>query len=134
MPEQRFNNDALKQHGYDNPSTPLIKLTLDASGKLTENAMSGFQPRPTAGIARGASEVVIGGFRVHCSNLYVPGLTQFIHKAPLSTMPKLHVYTTDALKTQAIADIKQGMRAVLTRQRKKAMALVDAIDEGLDAL
>lgn len=45
-----------------------------------------------------------------------------------------HPTPTPALKTQAIADMKQGMRAIITRKKAEAENLVATFDSALDNL
>ena len=136
MPEQTITPDfdaALKEFGYFDDSTTVIKLSLKMSG-LTEQPAFSYQPTPTPGLTWGKDEVCINGSRVQKSSLYVPGLTRFEDLLPFHYAPHLYVYTTPALKTQAIADMKQGMRAILTRKKMEAERLIAAFDEAIDSL
>ena len=136
MPEQTITPDfdaALKEFGYFDDNATVIKLSLKM-GELTEQPAFGYHPTPTPGLTWGKDEVCINGSRVQKSSLYVPGLTRFEDTLPLYVKPQLHIYTTPALKTQAIADIKQGMRAALTRKKTEAERLIAAFDEAIDSL
>lgn len=136
MPEQTVTPDfdaALKEFGYFDDNTTVIKLSLKM-GELTEQPAFSYQPTPTPGLTWGKDEVSINGSRVQKSALYVPGLTRFEDVSLLDVKPHLYIYTTPALKTQAIADIKQGMRAVLTRKKMEAERLIAAFDEAIDSL
>ena len=136
MPEQNVTPDfdaALKTFGYFDDNTTVIKLSLKM-GELTEQPAFSYHPTPTSGLTWGKDEVSINGSRVQKSAPCVPGLTRFEDVSLLDVKPHLYIYTTPALKTQAIADIKQGMRAVLTRKKMEAERLIAAFDEAIDNL
>ena len=136
MPEQTVTPDfdaALKEFGYFDDNTTVIKLSL-TMGELTEQPAFSYHPTPTPGLTWGKDEVSINDSRVQKSALYVPGMTRFEDTLPLYVKPQLHIYTTPALKTQAIADIKQGMRAAITRKKMEAERLIAAFDEAIDSL
>jgi len=136
MPKQTIASNldaALKDCGYFDENATVIMLKLNMK-ELTEQPSFSYHPTPTPGLTWGKDEVCINGSRVQKSSLYVPGLTRFEDPLPFHYTPNLYVYTTPALKTQAIADMKQGMRAILTRKKMEAERLIAAFDEAIDSL
>ena len=116
-----MNNTLLEQHGYTNgTSVRLIKIK---GGTVTVGEPQDFLITPTPGLTWGGDESLIHGSRVRRESLYIPGTTRFECAQILGSTPELHVYTTEKLKTQALADIKQNMRAVLSRMAKEASDL-----------
>jgi len=136
MPKQTIASNldaALKDCGYFDENATVIMLKLNMK-ELTEQPSFSYHPTPTPGLTWGKDEVCINGSRVGKVKLYVPGLTRFEDHLPFHYMPDLYVYTTPALKTQAIADMKQGMRAIITRKKAEAENLVATFDSALDNL
>jgi hypothetical protein len=117
-----MNNTLLEQYGYTNGAP--VRLIEVKGSTVTVGEPQDVQITPTPGLTWGIDECLIHGSRVQRERLYIPGTTRFECTQILGLTPKLHVYTTEKLKTQALADIKQNMRAVLSRLAGDASELV----------